>query len=138
MVDKVNFSLEKGELVDYDPNGAGKTTLMKTITGMVKPRGNIYLNGHLKKEADPRRVNLGLSLAQQIVSPLNSFTCLDNVALACGKKKPKILNPFYKESRKEKKAKELLEIVGLGEFFKNSYNLPLGYLKGLEMAGLWL
>ena len=44
-VNKVNFSLEKGELVGFiGPNGAGKTTLMKAITGMVDPEeGRILL-----------------------------------------------------------------------------------------------
>ncbi|MEC7182072.1 MAG: ATP-binding cassette domain-containing protein [Bdellovibrionota bacterium] len=140
-VNKVNFSLEKGELVGFiGPNGAGKTTLMKTITGMVEPQeGKILLNGELLNgKPIHERINLGLSLAQQIVSPLNSFNCIDNVVLACGKNKTKNLfkSLFINETaEEEKKAKELLEIVGLGEVL-NEYpeTLPLGYLKRLEVA----
>ena len=120
-VNKVNFSLEKGELVGFiGPNGAGKTTLMKTITGMVEPQeGKILLNGELLNgKPIHERINLGLSLAQQIVSPLNSFNCIDNVVLACGKNKTKNLfkSLFINETvEEEKKAKELLGIVGLGD-----------------------
>ena len=140
-VNQVNFSLEKGELVGFiGPNGAGKTTLMKAITGMVEPEeGNILLNGQLlNNKPTHERINLGLSLAQQIVSPLNSFNCLDNVALACGKSKTKNIfkSLFIKETTEEnEKAKKLLEIVGLGDVI-NEYpdTLPLGFLKRLEVA----
>ena len=140
-VNKVNFSLEKGELVGFiGPNGAGKTTLMKVITGMVDPQeGKIILNGQLLNDKPiHERINLGLSLAQQIVSPLNSFNCLDNVVLACGKNKTKNLfkSLFMNEVKEEEeKAKELLQIVGLGDVI-NEYpeTLPLGYLKRLEVA----
>ena len=140
-VNKVNFSLERGELVGFiGPNGAGKTTLMKAITGMVEPQeGRILLNGQLLNDRPiHERINLGLSLAQQIVSPLNSFNCLDNVALACGKSKTKNLfkSLFINESTaEEEKAKELLEIVGLGSVISEfPETLPLGYLKRLEVA----
>ena len=97
------------------------------------------LNGELLNgKPIHERINLGLSLAQQIVSPLNSFNCIDNVVLACGKNKTKNLfkSLFINETaEEEKKAKELLEIVGLGEVL-NEYpeTLPLGYLKRLEVA----
>lgn len=39
-VDKVNFSINKGELVGYiGPNGAGKSTTIKMLTGILMPSG---------------------------------------------------------------------------------------------------
>ena len=37
-VNKISFSVEKGEIVGFlGPNGAGKSTTMKMITGYLKP-----------------------------------------------------------------------------------------------------
>ncbi len=46
-VEKVSFSLNKGEMVGLlGPNGAGKTTLVKMICGLVKPdSGSIDVGG---------------------------------------------------------------------------------------------
>lgn len=42
---KINFEISPGEVVGLiGPNGAGKTTIMKTILGVMKFTGQIYLN----------------------------------------------------------------------------------------------
>lgn len=41
----INFNISPGEVVGLiGPNGAGKTTIMKTILGVMKFTGQIYLN----------------------------------------------------------------------------------------------
>lgn len=47
VVNKVNFSIEPGEILGYlGPNGAGKTTTVKMLAGLVEPTsGKIVLNG---------------------------------------------------------------------------------------------
>ncbi|MFS8836652.1 ATP-binding cassette domain-containing protein, partial [Synechococcus sp. WC101] len=46
-LDRLNFSLEEGELrVVIGPNGAGKTTFLDVLTGKVKPtRGRVLFKG---------------------------------------------------------------------------------------------
>lgn len=47
-VDKINFSVGKGEIVGFlGPNGAGKTTTMRMLTGYLPPTsGSIQIGGH--------------------------------------------------------------------------------------------
>ncbi|MGB1129136.1 MAG: ABC transporter ATP-binding protein [Haloferula sp.] len=47
-VDKINFSVGKGEIVGFlGPNGAGKTTTMRMLTGYLPPTsGSIHIGGH--------------------------------------------------------------------------------------------
>jgi len=46
-IDKVDFRIEKGEVVGFlGPNGAGKTTMMRMITGFLEPtEGEIIVDG---------------------------------------------------------------------------------------------
>jgi ABC-2 type transport system ATP-binding protein len=48
-VDRVSFSIERGELVGYiGPNGAGKSTTIKMLTGILVPSsGEIRINGYI-------------------------------------------------------------------------------------------
>ena len=48
-VDKVNFAINKGELIGYiGPNGAGKSTTIKMLTGLLVPTaGTIEVIGHI-------------------------------------------------------------------------------------------
>jgi ABC-2 type transport system ATP-binding protein len=48
-VDRVNFSIERGEMVGYiGPNGAGKSTTIKMLTGILVPTsGELRINGYV-------------------------------------------------------------------------------------------
>ncbi len=54
-VDRVNFSVEAGEIVGFlGPNGAGKTTTLKMLSGLLHPTGGVAdVMGHVpwKREA---------------------------------------------------------------------------------------
>ena len=47
-VDRLDFSVEKGEILGFlGPNGAGKTTTMRILTGFFPPTsGSAAINGH--------------------------------------------------------------------------------------------
>src|SRR5881628_728635 len=47
-VDRISFSVEKGEVLGFlGPNGAGKSTTMRMITGFIPPtEGKVTVGGH--------------------------------------------------------------------------------------------
>ncbi|WP_020591991.1 ABC transporter ATP-binding protein [Kiloniella laminariae] len=140
-VNGVSFSLNKGELLGFiGPNGAGKTTMMRAITGVVTPtEGEIRLLGKiLTKLPVHQRVRLGLGFSQQLVKPFRNMTVLENVALAAGSRHT--ASPFsalfrMKRQREKEQAAQLLAQVGIADAAEaDPSNLPLGYLKRLEVA----
>ena len=61
-LDKLSFSIEKGEIVGFlGPNGAGKSTLMKILTGSLEPSsGSASVNGlSLDKERLKAQAGIG-------------------------------------------------------------------------------
>ncbi len=140
-VNDVSFSLDDGEFVGLiGPNGAGKTTLLKVISGVLPPGGGrVVLNGQDVSDKPPFvRARAGLGLSHQIVRPFRSMTPVDNVALAAGATETR--NPLKALARTDRtaaraRARELLDLVGIGDAAEaDPSNLPLGYLKRLEVA----
>ncbi|MHC1586250.1 MAG: ABC transporter ATP-binding protein [Candidatus Hecatellaceae archaeon] len=81
-VDRVNFKIEKGEIVSLvGPNGAGKTTLVNLISGYLNPDGGkiVFLGKDITYASPPSRVKLGIGRSFQIVSVFENNTVLDNV-----------------------------------------------------------
>ena len=53
-VDKISFSVSKGEIVGFlGPNGAGKSTTMKMVTGYLVPDGGTATVSNIDVSADP-------------------------------------------------------------------------------------
>ncbi len=137
----VSFSVAKGELLGLiGPNGAGKTTAMRSVTGIVTPQqGEIVLDGQsLIGKAINQRVRLGLGMSQQLVKPFRSMSVHDNIALAAGTAKTyHPLRALFTINRtaENEKAEQLLELLGIKDAANSKPGeLPLGYLKRLEMA----
>jgi len=140
-VNNVSFNVKDGEIMGLiGPNGAGKTTLMRVITGTVTPvsgtvsLGDIPLNGKPTYEC----IRAGIGLSQQIVHPFRAMTVLENVAFVAGHDKTK--NPLasifrYSRKKEKQKAAKFLQILGINKVADaQPGNLPLGYLKRLEVA----
>lgn len=119
ILNKINFSFEKGKLyLISGKSGAGKTTLIE-ILGIVKrpSDGNYYINGHdvSKLSSDQksklRNENIGFIFQDYYLVP--TLNAIENVAL------PIYLKKDISNNQKYKKAKLLLESMGLGERIKH-------------------
>ncbi|MDP1749490.1 MAG: ATP-binding cassette domain-containing protein, partial [Reyranella sp.] len=89
-VDGLSFSVGAGEIVGLlGPNGSGKTTVLNLLSGALRPDlGSITLRGQAIAGKPAHRIaRLGVARTFQIVRPLASFSCRDNVltGLAFGK-----------------------------------------------------
>lgn len=140
-LDDVSFEVRNGELLGMiGPNGAGKTTMLRSITGVVTPQeGRVSISGRdVTGEPIHRRIRLGLALSQQLVRPFRGMSVIDNVILAAGAvRTASALGALLARSREAERARamEMLELVGIAHKADASpSNLPLGYLKRLEVA----
>jgi branched-chain amino acid transport system ATP-binding protein len=82
-VDRVSFSVEKGEIVGLiGPNGAGKTTLINMITGVHPSTGGRvrFEDRDITRFRPYRIARLGLARTFQIVQPFPKMTVVENVA----------------------------------------------------------
>ncbi|MBC8061963.1 MAG: ATP-binding cassette domain-containing protein [Clostridiaceae bacterium] len=120
-LDNVSFDLPNGKLVAIvGPSGCGKTTMMNLIGALDGDfEGDVVVNGKSLKEAggkdlDTYRKNTVGFIFQQF-NLLNSQTSLQNVELALD------LSGISKQE-KTKKAKSLLEGVGLSDQMKKKVN----------------
>ena len=140
-VEAVSLEIGEDRLLGFiGPNGAGKTTLMRIITGVLRPqKGRVVFRGEdVTRWPIHRRIRAGMGLAQQIVRPLKSLNLTDNVALAVGTHRmasPLAALLHTGRSAERAKARELLDLVGIGEAAQAMPGeLPLGFLKRLEVA----
>lgn len=109
----VSLDIEPGEFMAIvGPSGSGKSTLMHIIGLLDTPtRGNVFVKGRDvstlsdDERAILRRKTIGFVFQQYNLSP--SLNALENVEL------PMIFAGVPKKERR-KRAKELLELVGLG------------------------
>ena len=117
----VNFTLNEGEFVSIlGPSGSGKSTLMNIIGCLdVATSGTYILNGKEVEDfneaelANIRNSEIGFIFQQfQLLPRLNA---LQNVELP-------LIYAGFKDKERKKKAKEMLERVGLGDKIKNRPN----------------
>jgi branched-chain amino acid transport system ATP-binding protein len=80
----VALRVEPGQLLGLiGPNGAGKTTFIDAITGFVRHRGSVFLDGRdLSGKAPHERARLGLARTWQSVELFDDLTVRENVAVA--------------------------------------------------------
>ena len=111
----VNLDVPQGEfVVVLGPSGSGKTTLLNLIGGIDKPTsGSIIVNGvEVNKLSDEeltefRRKNIGFVF--QFFNLIPTLTAKENVMLTA-----ELVG--YDKEKAEKKALELLSLVGLRDF----------------------
>lgn len=147
-VQDLNLEIKKGQLYGLvGPNGAGKTTVFNMITGVYKPTtGKFWLDGENLTGKGQETINhKGIARTFQNIRLFNNMTVIRNVMVGlhnqpefkCGVMSSIFRLPkhFKTEKAMRKRAKEILEIVGLLEERNNlSCNLPYGKQRKLEIA----
>ena len=115
----INFKFNNGDFVSIQgKSGSGKTTLLN-ILGLldIKSKGELYINSEKIEKQDLTKLrseNIGFVF--QFHYLLNEFSALENVMIPALNKK----NANKKEI--EKRAKELLEMVGLSNRLNHKPN----------------
>lgn len=117
-LDHIDLEIEQGEICClFGTSGSGKSTLLNMLAGLEKPtKGTIKIKKvHVEKLDESelaifRQKYIGFVFQSYNLIP--SLTALENVAL------PLIFQSVPKKER-EKKAKEMLEAVGLGSRLKH-------------------
>ena len=120
-LDDVSFDVKTGEFVAImGPSGSGKSTLMHMLGALDTPTKGEYIldEENVKNLSDDQLAgirNKKIGFVFQAYNLLPRATALKNVTL------PMIYGNLPKENR-EKKAKELLVLVGLGDRLSNRSN----------------
>ncbi len=117
----VNFQVNQGEMVAIvGASGSGKTTMLGIIGGLDVPTsGQVFINGQdiskLKEKQLARVRNRTIGFVFQFFNLVPTLSAVENVMLPIQfDKKPQF--------RPEDRAKELLELVGLGHRLNNKPN----------------
>ena len=108
-LDGINLEIEKGErILLLGPSGSGKTTLLNCIAALDSPTSGTYMFGeeevpksNSEKMTTFRRNNIGYVF--QFFNLLQDLTVLENI----------LLIQELSDGRDEKRARELLSLVGL-------------------------
>ncbi len=133
-VDNVSFKINKGEFVAImGPSGSGKSTLMHILGALDKPtKGEYILDGENVEKLNDDQLsdirNRKIGFIFQAFNLLPRTTTLKNVML------PMAYGGVPKEKR-EAKAKQLLEMVGLGDrLFHTSNQISGGQQQRVAIA----
>lgn len=112
-VDQFSLDITEGEIVTLlGPSGCGKTTTLRMIAGFEQPTmGEILIDGEIVNNSHihlpPEKRGIGMVFQDYALFP--HLTVEKNVMFGLTK---------WRMSKKKNRAKEVLEIVGLGEFAK--------------------
>jgi branched-chain amino acid transport system ATP-binding protein len=141
----VRFTVEKDELFAIlGPNGAGKTSLFNCLSGLVKPKGSIQVNGRELIGKKPHEIaDMGIARTFQNLGLFGSMTVAENIlvgshlqikggAFAAAVRWPSV---FRSERQARRRADELMELMALQKY-RNSVveTLPYGIRKRIEIA----
>ena len=142
----VSFTIRHGEIYGLiGPNGAGKTTLFNVLTGIYEPDGGGFtFDGQPLVGLKPNDVaERGIARTFQNIRLFSNLSALENVMI--GRHVRTRAGVFGAISRNaatraeekgiEKRARELLEYVGVAERANDlAKHLPYGFQRRLEVA----
>lgn len=111
--DNISFTVNDGEIaVLAGPNGAGKSTVIKCISGLLRFKGEIFIDGHPNKTVEAKRV---FGYIPEIPAPFDVLTVEEHMefvarAYSLSDYKPRIealLKRMELWDKKDKLGKEL-------------------------------
>ena len=125
----IDLDMKTGEFVSViGKSGSGKSTLLNMITGIDRPStGEVFVNGTAVHEMNENQMarwrgkNLGIVF--QFFQLLPTISVVENIML------PMDFGNTYPMRQREKRAMELLELVGLAE---HAYKLPTALSGGQQ------
>jgi len=133
-LDDVQFQLRAGEVMALlGENGAGKSTIVKVISGLVSPdAGHISVDGEITDiHSSAKAQQAGIAVVQQEYSSVPTMTVAENLVL--GKASSGV---FWPRRRLAREARDLLELVGLGQLDPGTLvgDLSVAEMQLLEIA----
>jgi branched-chain amino acid transport system ATP-binding protein len=145
-IDDVSFVVSpEGVTAIIGPNGAGKTTLFNMISGFLPPtQGRIFFEDSEVTGVAPEQIaGRGLVRTFQLVQLFQNLTVLENVKVGRHVRTRSgllaaLTRPGWsrkEEAETERRARELIEFVGLGDQAETQAAvLPYGQQRLLEVA----
>ena len=137
-VDNANLTVRRGSITALiGPNGSGKTTLFNLITGgMTADSGEIYFDGQRIDRMKPwERGHLGLGRTFQVTRLFKDMTVQENVVAPLPDSRWRTMFADAVSGHEAARARELLDIVGLGRFAgERAGALSYGQQKLVELA----
>lgn len=122
-VDSISFKLEKGTTLGVvGESGCGKSTLGRVILHLLSPSGgNIYFEGEdITKPKKKKLHSLRRNMQMVFQDPFSSLNPRQTVADIIGEPL-KIYNLCKSKDDLEKKAREIMELVGLPSRYETTY-----------------
>ncbi|GII29037.1 hypothetical protein Pmi06nite_24790 [Planotetraspora mira] len=137
-VDNAGLTVRKGTITALiGPNGSGKTTLFNLISGgMAADSGEIWFDGRRIDGMRPwRRGHLGLGRTYQVTRLFKEMTVQENVVAPLPDSRWRTMFSDAVGGHEAARARELLDIVGLGRFANQPAGaLSYGQQKLVELA----
>ncbi|WP_248960148.1 branched-chain amino acid ABC transporter ATP-binding protein/permease [Sphaerisporangium perillae] len=137
-VDDARLTVRRGTITALiGPNGSGKTTLFNLISGgMAADSGEIWFGGRRIDAMRPwERAHLGLGRTYQVTRLFKEMTVQENVVAPLPDSRPRTMFAGGVHGHEAARARELLDIVGLGRLAgERAGALSYGQQKLVELA----
>jgi ABC-type branched-subunit amino acid transport system ATPase component/ABC-type branched-subunit amino acid transport system permease subunit len=137
-LDGCSFAVREGSVTGLiGPNGSGKTTVFNLVSGMVPgERGEVrFLGRRIERLPSWDRPALGIGRTFQITRLFRQLTVLENVVAPLGRFSWRQLAAGGTSGAEAARARELLDLVGLGAFAgQPAGTLSFGQQKLVELA----
>lgn len=131
VLDDLSIAIEQGEFVTLiGPSGCGKTTFLKLINKLIDVNaGEIFVEGKGLNEWNPIDLRRNIGYVIQDIGLFPNMNIKDNITYVL-----EIMG--FKEDKKDQRAKELINLVGMDPSFLEKYprNLSGGQKQRIGLA----